>query len=553
MYTDWSTTSLKTPQSSRLPSQSLSVWKAAKCNQLRLRRGDGPLQYEEIKRDDLEASRKENPDKSREALAFNIPPAFKRENRSPSLLLPDQKPNQEVEHPTHRIRTGERCKRLRTLLAGPPAGQTYDQETSSGIDASQRSHIHHWTKEGTWPKEYFQRNEMHHLLAKEKSTASPRRKRSEANSTASTTPSDQSSAGASPYKNPHYGTLLETLGGSYMKESHLDIIDENLCQTLLENEQSTPKDTIFRDDIFKTTCDKMQGSNEARIFKDFTPLLVPFAEPLAILSASHLKIVVESVNEGWDDSVPVTRPRPQPDYAVGFGRNAFSDDQLTKLHPFLGNPSSVSYFKATYYMHFPFLTCEVKRGSVGLDIADRQNAHSMTVAVRGVVELFRLVKREQEVHRQILGFSFSHDHESVRIWGHYPVIDGTKTTFWRYPIRKYDFTERKGKEKWTAYTFTKNVYDTWVPIHWERISSAIDDIPLDLDFELGRTSEFQISGPSGLSQQLRKQVLSEEPGERDSQSNSADLQQITPETSTQAEKPAPKRKKYVSGAGDLSR
>jgi hypothetical protein len=31
-----------------------------------------------------------------------------------------------------------------------------------------------------------------------------------------------------------------------------------------------------------------------------------------------------------------------------------------------------------------------------LDIADRQSAHSMTMAVRGIVELFRLVKREKE-------------------------------------------------------------------------------------------------------------------------------------------------------------
>jgi len=51
-------------------------------------------------------------------------------------------------------------------------------------------------------------------------------------------------------------------------------------------------------------------------------------------------------------------------------------------------------------MYFPFLTCEVKCGSAALDIADRQNAHSMTLAVRGVVELFRLEKREKEFHRE---------------------------------------------------------------------------------------------------------------------------------------------------------
>ncbi|POR31095.1 Hypothetical protein TPAR_08665 [Tolypocladium paradoxum] len=65
---------------------------------------------------------------------------------------------------------------------------------------------------------------------------------------------------------------------------------------------------------------------------------------------------------------------------------------------------------ATYYIYFPFLTYEVKCGAATLDIADRQNAHSMTLAVRGIVELFRAIKREDEVNRKILGFSVSHDH-----------------------------------------------------------------------------------------------------------------------------------------------
>lgn len=50
----------------------------------------------------------------------------------------------------------------------------------------------------------------------------------------------------------------------------------------------------------------------------------------------------------------------------------------------------------------------------------------MTLAVRGVVELFKVVKRLKELNREILGFSISHDHCSVRIYGHYPIIDGEK-------------------------------------------------------------------------------------------------------------------------------
>ena len=122
-------------------------------------------------------------------------------------------------------------------------------------------------------------------------------------------------------------------------------------------------------------------------------LIVPAAQALAIYGSKHLKTLVESVNEGWNNSILLTKTRPQPDYAVGFRCGAFTVDQLKKMEPFIGGLFSVSYFMATYYMYLPFLTCEVKCGAAALDIADRQNARSMTLAVRGAVELFRHVKR----------------------------------------------------------------------------------------------------------------------------------------------------------------
>ena len=124
----------------------------------------------------------------------------------------------------------------------------------------------------------------------------------------------------------------------------------------------------------------------------------------------------------------------------------------------------------------------MKCGAAALDIADRQNAHNMTLAVRGTVELFRLMKREKELHREILAFSISHDHETVRIYGHYPVIDGDKTNFYRHPIKKFDITSEEGKDKWTSYKFIQNVYDVWMPTHLKRICSVIDALPSDINF-----------------------------------------------------------------------
>jgi hypothetical protein len=93
----------------------------------------------------------------------------------------------------------------------------------------------------------------------------------------------------------------------------------------------------------------------------------------------------------------------------------------------------------------------------------------MTLAIRGCVELFKLVKREKELGREILAFSTSRDDPMMRIYGHYPVIDGKKTKFYRHPVHAFSFTTLNGAEKWMAYRFTKNVYDIWMPHHLKGI------------------------------------------------------------------------------------
>ena len=50
------------------------------------------------------------------------------------------------------------------------------------------------------------------------------------------------------------------------------------------------------------------------------------------------------------------------------------------------------------WMYFPFLTCEVKCRNEALNIADLQNAHSGSAAVKQVLDLYREVSRETELH-----------------------------------------------------------------------------------------------------------------------------------------------------------
>ncbi|KAI1075794.1 hypothetical protein F5B20DRAFT_558669 [Whalleya microplaca] len=415
-------------------------------------------------------------------------------------------------------------------------------------NANFKNPVEFWIQRGSWPRQYFE-SDMEHSLARKRSLSSiGGRKRS--NSASSATPSDQKprEEKSAQYRDARYETLLATKG-SLMTQSKLGITDQSktLCRNLLEMAQTFPENTLFRHDIFMSTCQKIQNRNEARIIKDISALIVPSAESFATCGAAYLEISTESVNEGWSNSIPLTGTRPQPDYSVGFQREAFSREQLEKLSPFIGDfvAGDLSYFMATYYMYFPFLASEVKCGSAALDIADRQNAHSMTLAARGIVELFRLVGREPEVNRELLAFSISHDHQAVRIYGYYPVLEGKDTRYYRHPIRNFCFTELDGKEKWTAYRFTKNIYDIWVPNHFKRICSAIDQLPSKVDFGVPALSE-----SAGLSRGLESHHL--ESSEADSASlltgkddrlqRAAANAMVTPDTSFTKPGPSKRRK-----------
>ena len=236
-----------------------------------------------------------------------------------------------------------------------------------------------------------------------------------------------------------------------------------------------------------------------RIIQDIGRLLVPSAETLATLGDDRLAILVESVNEGWNNCIPATDPRPQPDYAAWFGLSAFSPSQLDKLGPSLGDPMYLSRFMGTYYMHFPFLTCEVNCATIGLDVADRQNGHCMAVAVRGLVELFKWEKRKNEPHRELLTFSISHDYRTVRLYGYYPVVEEGGVNICRHEIHTFDIMTLDGKEEWTTYHFTVSVYLHSLDL-LQRIRAVIDDLPPDFRLEGVQGFRPPTSERSGLSQ-----------------------------------------------------
>ena len=508
-------------------------------------------------------------------------------SRHPQVLQELSKPHQNRkrgQEAGHLSRDREQPPRKRSRTSPPSctAKGGLKKKTVSETSEKNADPLEYWIRTKRWPKEYFEQDsqvredlEQDSWLEEQmeystevvqyvevngkryprpvrKVPTSLRRKQSDSSLTGSSDQTKRESKSAA-YRDTRYTTLLAAKG-SFMDKSDLGITDasKSLCRRLLESVQDVPKDSLFRDDLFEKTCRKIQDRNEARVIQDISRLIVPSAETLATYGATDLDHLIESVNEGWTGSIPVQGPRPQPDFSVGFRRSAFTDEQLNKLNPLIGSVYDTSFFVATYRMYFPFLTCEVKCGAAALDVADRQNAHSMTCAVRGIVELYRAVKRENELQREILAFSISHDHSTVRVDGHYALIEGDKTTFYRHPIRKFDFTEQDGKEKWSAYTFTKNVYDIWMPIHVQRICSAIDELPPDIDFGLSESASF----PQGFESQSCQQLNAESTsmlGEDDSQSSLVASQDITPDTSvSQRTKRGSKKPKNNRTLGQVS-
>ncbi|KAF2839059.1 hypothetical protein M501DRAFT_992055 [Patellaria atrata CBS 101060] len=164
-----------------------------------------------------------------------------------------------------------------------------------------------------------------------------------------------------PYMSPCYVELLEPKRvtceniGEQMKRVSED--SECFCRTLLETEQTVPRESLFDDDIFQNVGDMLLERNATKIIQDISRSIVPSAESLP------------------------------PHYSVGFNWEAFTREQSEEFTPFNGDDLEQSLFTATHYVYFPFFACEVC-GITSLNITDRQNAHSMTLAVRVTVEGF---------------------------------------------------------------------------------------------------------------------------------------------------------------------
>lgn len=70
-------------------------------------------------------------------------------------------------------------------------------------------------------------------------------------------------------------------------------------------------------------------------------------------------------------------------------------------------------------------------------------------------------------------FPFSHNHEYVKIYGHYALIGRDKPIFHRRLVHDFNITGNNGKSKWTDYNLVRKTYEHFAPIHLKRIRDAV--------------------------------------------------------------------------------
>ncbi|KAI9046167.1 uncharacterized protein KD926_004005 [Aspergillus affinis] len=378
-------------------------------------------------------------------------------------------------------------------------------DPGKNIEVGRARHVSHWIENKQWPEEFFQ------FVSKFRVGREPRHSVSQPECQP---PTHTERTMIDLYNAPQCVSFLNYKGCNLTNHwDGLPIEERDYFKNLLEQDCETPTGTAFDESAILFIKNIMSSSNETAVIRMISQLVVPSAE--LEISRGQLESIglVDSIDEPWEGSIslaaeesntPQTTPGPsiqpetgrdplpipQPDYALGFSATAFTREQLDRLAPFLGSDKETSAFKGTQGMLFPFLAVQLKSANGSLETAIRQNSHTMARALRGVIELFKMVGRQDELHRSALGVFIIHNHCEVEIYVNFARIENGQATYHYELLEGFSFTWEEGRNRWSSYKFVMAFYENWVPMHLERLRSAIDDLPV-VNFDVSTQSPIQ--------------------------------------------------------------
>ncbi|KAI9777639.1 MAG: hypothetical protein M1835_005190 [Candelina submexicana] len=284
----------------------------------------------------------------------------------------------------------------------------------------------------------------------------------------------------------HRSQVLERLAdhGIFMESSNLIQKDsKSLCQEYLKGNRKTVKTSVFTAKEFAEVLIRVRELNEPRIVRDVTPWIVPSAEVLWFRNELKLDYIGDALSVEWTPCATMGGKKPKPDYIAALRSSAYTKEEIDKLENY-AQPKRP--FRFTPELSYPFLMCEGKPGTVGLNEADRQNIHSASIAVQAIFALYdeafgdTAPHRVQELYGKILVFSVSHDNDKFVLYGHFAVAESDTSNnlrFYRHPINVYSLTMNDGADLYKGYNFISNVYEKFGPIHRKRIKDAAARLP----------------------------------------------------------------------------
>ncbi|KAK1808375.1 hypothetical protein LTR12_017266 [Friedmanniomyces endolithicus] len=260
---------------------------------------------------------------------------------------------------------------------------------------------------------------------------------------------------------------------------------KQFCEELLEGNLEPSGCPCYPVQSIEDVLERVHGLNEARLQRDIMPWVVPSAENLFFSGIPGLDVIGEELDSEWSRCEPMGLSRPKPDFTAGLRRSAFAAEDLEKLENY-GTAQQPFYF--TPNLCFPFLICEAKTGRIGIDLADTQNIHSASIATKAILSLYaatfgRHHEKTKDLLGRILVFTVSHNNRIVNLYGHYAVNGATSRDnspgeatdsfqYFRYDIAMFSLGMHDGRDRFKAYNFVRNLYDTFAPQHLERIREA---------------------------------------------------------------------------------
>ena len=394
-----------------------------------------------------------------------------------------------------------------SISAEPPKKKGYlsrktfpADSLSTPLNGCYSNPIEYWTEHNSWPPN-FPAEEVHMG-----DFSSNKRSRSQSNSY---------SQGVKDGDNPtawtrQHAEKMQEAGLIMAEYQAQAVISDNcrrLCNSILEADYPPPQGPLFQKDRLLKVLDQVQFRNEARVVRDITPIVVPSAELLLISDQPGLEYITEAMNAEWVQCDTLCGPRPKPDFVAGISPSAFTREEKEKLKM---NHTSACPNLFPENMYFPFLICEVKGSDRPIQEAERQAMHSASIAARAVIQLYRKISSAEQLNRQILTISVSHNNTTIKVFGHFAHIDNEHITFFRHRIYTADFAADFASADWAkAYKITRGIYDYFFPKHLDRIASALpklrqralESFTSQLGLDSGAEDSSQEATPSATSSQ----------------------------------------------------